>query len=117
MDEPFRDYGYFENKKDEKILCLNVNRTYLMNERPSLYECTRKYWRLNGNRAQHAELVFAFSQGHIVGVFKPIRWFLSKDYVGRWEFEGEQIKDSTYILMNISHLLEKRQNPVMYINM
>ena len=88
-----------------------------MCERPSLYECTRKYWRLNGNRAQNAELVFAIFQGYIVGVFKPTRWFLSEEYIGRWEFEGEEIEDSPYILMNISHLLGKRQNPVMYINM
>ena len=117
MEEPFRNYGLFENKKNEKILCLNVSRTYLLCERPTLYECTRKYWRLNGNRTQYAELVFAVSQGYIVGVFKPTRWFLSEEYIGRWEFEGEEIEDSPYILMNISHLLGKRQNPVMYINM
>ncbi len=117
MKEPFRDYGIFKNRMNEKILCLNVNRTYFLCERPNLYECTRKYWRLNGNRAQNAELIFAISQGYIVGVFKPTRWFLSEKYIGRWEFEGEQIKDSPYILMDISHLLGKRQNPVMYINM
>lgn len=114
MDEIFRDYVYFE---DKKILCLNVSRTHLLRERPSLYDCTRKYWRLNGNRAKNAEFVFAISQGVIVGVFKPAHWFPSKDYVGRWEFEGEQIINSPYILMNISHLLGKRQNPVTYINM
>ena len=103
--------------KNEKILCLNVSRTYLLSERPTLYDCTRKYWRLNGKRAQNAELVFAVSLGYIVGVFKPTHWFLSKEYIGRWEFEGEQIEDSPYLLMNISHLLGKRQNPVMYINM
>ncbi len=117
MDNPFREYSSFENKKNEKILCLNVTRTHLLCERPNLYECTRKYWRLNGNRAQNAELVFAVSQGYIVGVYKPTRWFLSEEYIGRWEFEGEEIEDSPYILMDISHLLGKRQNPVMYINM
>lgn len=117
MDDPFRDYGSFENRKNEKILCLNVTRTHLLCERPNLYECTRKYWRLNGNRAQNAELVFAVSQGSIVGVFKPTRWFLSEEYIGRWEFEGEQIEDSPYLLMDISHLLGNRQNPVMYVNM
>jgi hypothetical protein len=117
MKEAFRDYGLFKNKNNEKILCLNVSRTYLSSERPTLYECTRKYWKLNGNRAINAELVFAVSHGYIVGVFKPTRWFLSEEYIGRWEFEGEQIEDSPYIFMDISHLLVKRQNPVMYINM
>lgn len=117
MEKPFRDYGLFENKKNEKILCVNVSRTYLLHERPSLYECTRKYWRVNGERAQNAELVFAVSQGYIVGVFRPTRWYPSEEYIGRWEFEGEEIKDSPYILMDISHMTGKRQNPVMYINM
>ena len=42
---------------------------------------------------------------------------LSEEYIGRWEFEGEQIEDSPYLLMDISHLLGNRQNPVMYVNM
>lgn len=46
MEEPFKDYGEFENLGTEKIVCVNVSRTYLGGERESLYECTRKYWRL-----------------------------------------------------------------------
>lgn len=55
----------------------------------------------------------------IVGVFKPLIWHLTENakYVGRWEFEGEEIVDSPYLLMSISNLLGKRQNPVAYINM
>ena len=45
MEEPFKDYGEFENLGTEKIVCVNVSRTYLGGERESLYECTRKYWR------------------------------------------------------------------------
>ena len=84
-----------------------------------LYECVRKYWRLNGERAQKAEYVFAISSGYIVGVFKPTRWFLTdaKEYKGRWEFEGEEILDSPYLYMDISYIIGKRQNPVSYINM
>lgn len=48
MEEPFKDYGEFENLGTERIVCVNVSRTYLRGERESLYECTRKYWRLNG---------------------------------------------------------------------
>lgn len=49
MIEPFKDYGDFVNHKNERIICFNVSRTYLGCERPNLYECIRKYWRLNGN--------------------------------------------------------------------
>lgn len=37
------------------------------------YECTRKYWRLNGQRASKADLVFAVYSDYIVGDFKPYR--------------------------------------------
>lgn len=75
MIEPFRDYGNFVNLKNERIVCFNVSRTYLGGERPNLYECTRKYWRLNGQRASKADLVFAVYSDYIVGDFKPYRWF------------------------------------------
>lgn len=39
------------------------------------YECTRKYWRLNGQRASKADLVFTVCSDYIVGDFKPYRWF------------------------------------------
>ena len=119
MENVFRDYGRYENKSNNRIICFNVTRTYLLCERPNLYECVRKYWRLNGERAKKAEYVFAISSGYIVGVFKPAHWFLTdlNEYVGRWEFEGEEILDSPYLHMDISHLIGKRRNPVSYINM
>lgn len=118
-EKAFRDYGYFDNKNNDKIICLNVSKTYFQCERPNLYECVRKYWRLCGKRAQNADFVFAICSGYIVGVFKPTRWYLttSKEYEGRWEFEGEEIHGSPFVNMSISHLTFKRQNPVMYLNM
>ena len=119
IENIFQDYGSFENVNNDKIICFNVSKTYLQCERPNLYECTRKYWRLNGERAQNADLVFAVCSGYIIGVFKPIRWYptTSEKYKGRWEFDGEEIVDSPFINMDISHLTGRRQNPVMYLNM
>lgn len=108
-----------DNDSNNRIICFNVTHTYLDWERPCLYECVRKYWRLNGKRAKKAEYVFAVSSGYIVGVFKPTHCFLSNsdEYVGRWEFEGEDILYSPYLHMDISQLVGKRQNPISYINM
>ena len=119
MEDVFRDYGVFENVNNNRIVCLDVTRTYLLCERPNLYECTRKWWRLNGVRAQNAEFVFAICNGYIVGVYRPYRWFKTdnEQYAGRWEFEGESISDSPFINMSVSSLMRRRQNPVMYINM
>ena len=33
MEEPFKDYGEFENLGTERIVCVNVSRTYLRGER------------------------------------------------------------------------------------
>ena len=116
-NDPFRDRGNWDNPNNEKVLCLNVTRTSFSGERPNLYECTRKYWKLNGERAAKADLVFAVITGTIVGVFRPRKWYLSEEYPGRWEFVGEEIISSPYLFMSVSHILKKRQNPVMYINM
>lgn len=35
---------------NERIVCFNISRTWRNRERANLYECTRKYWRLNGER-------------------------------------------------------------------
>lgn|GEM_PF-107175 len=119
IENIFQDYGSFENVNNDKIICFNVSKTYLQCERPNLYECTRKYWRLNGERAQNADFAFAICSGYIIGVFRPTRWFLtsSKEYTGRWEFEGEEVENSPFLNMNISYLIGKNQNPVSYINM
>ena len=113
---PFAECGKWDNPNNEKVLCLNVSRTYLSMARPNLYECTRKCWRLNGKRAAKADLVFAVVTGTIVGVFKPRKWYPSEELANRWEFEGEEIPDSPYLFMSVSHIWGKRQNSVMYIN-
>ena len=52
-------------------------------------------------------------------VSKTYLWYptTSEKYKGRWEFDGEEIVDSPFINMDISHLTGRRQNPVMYLNM
>ena len=103
---------------NERIVCFNISRTWRNRERANLYECTRKYWRLNGERVRHADLVFAVYRGVVIGVFRPHSWHRTQcaKYAGRWEFEGEQLVDSPYLNLKIE-ALQKRQNPVLYINM
>ena len=117
MDKVFRNFGVFENKGNEKIIGFNITRSYLLHERPNIYECTRKYWRLDVKRAKNAELAFGICSGITIGVFKPLQWYQSEEYPGRWEFDGEEIDDSPYLNKDISALTGKRQNPVMYFNM
>ena len=103
---------------EDRIICINISQTYLSGERENVYECTRKYWRLNGYRAEKANIVLAIYRGVVVAVFKPHIWYLTKstEYSGRWEFEGEQIYDSPYINTSVRNLVKIGQNPIMYYN-
>ena len=54
---------------NERLICININKTYnrpntdYYGKRDNIYEATRKYWRLNGNRARTADYVLAVYQG------------------------------------------------------
>lgn len=111
----------------DRLLCININKTYnrpgadVYGKRDNIYEATRKYWRLNGNRARQADFVLATYQGIVRAVFKPIRWFISEKQFEtgeRWEFEGTEIFDSPYLNTSVKDYIKKgNQNPILYINM
>lgn len=120
MKEDSLDKDLFLNPNNDKIVCLNVTRSLVGTwNRTQLYQFTKRSWRLNVERAREADFVFAISNGIIQGVFKPYRWFPTTDekYKGRWEFEGEEVYDSPFIMMSVSHFKQGSRNPVMYINM
>lgn len=117
MDMVCHNYVIFESNGNEKIIGFNITKSYQRHERANIYECTRKYWRLDVRRAKNADLALGICSGIIIGVFKPLRWYKSEGYPGRWEFDGEEIENSPYLNMDISAFMGKRQNPVMYINM
>ncbi|MCQ2056789.1 MAG: hypothetical protein MJY75_01105 [Bacteroidaceae bacterium] len=68
----------------DRLICININKTYnhvdvdSYGTRDNKYEATRKYWKLNGNRAKQADYVLATYQGIVRAVFKPSRWYVSK---------------------------------------
>lgn len=72
MQRICQERGDFENTLNERIVCLKIGKSYETNGK-SLYECVQKYWKVNGNRVQRADWVFAIAKGYIVGVFKPLR--------------------------------------------
>jgi hypothetical protein len=105
----------------DRIVCVNISRTFDNNERESDYDRARHYWRIDKSKADKANLVFAVVHGRVQAVFKPTQpWYLCEDYVGkskRYGFEGEQIFDSPYIGMSLDGIINTHcQNPVGYIN-
>lgn len=110
----------------DRIMCININKTYKPGSdyygvRENIYEATRKYWRVNINRARNADIVLSVYQGVVRAAFKPLEWRISevKFATGdRWEFTGVEIPDSKYLNMSIKEYIKKgNQNPILYINM
>lgn len=111
----------------DKLICININKTYNRPDvdqygtRDNIYEATRKYWRLNGERAKRADYVLSTYQGIVRAVFKPIRWMVSEKTFNtgnRWEFEGTEILDSPYLNTSVKSIIHHgNQNPILYINM
>ena len=111
----------------DRLICININKTYnhvdvdSYGTRDNIYEATRKYWKLNGNRAKQADYVLATYQGIVRAVFKPSRWFVSKKQFEsgpRWEFDGVEVPDSPYLNTSVKDYIRPgNQNPIFYINM
>ena len=102
---------------NDRFVCININKTYNNGERENIYEATRKYWKMNGERAKSATYVLSLYRGIVIAVFKPTRWYLSKEYEGRWEFEGKEIEDSPYLHKSVKNIITCGQNPITYYNM
>lgn len=113
--------------KGEKLLCININRTYdnpgsdYYGKRDNIYEATRKYWKVNGNRAKMADYVLSVYHGIVRAVFKPKEWHISDvkfESGNRWEFTGTEVKDSPYMNVSVKEYIKHgNQNPIFYINM
>lgn len=111
----------------DRLICININKTYnrekvdVYGARENIYEATRKYWKLNGNRARQADYVLATYQGIVRAVFKPMKWYVSERFFEtgkRWEFEGVEVADSPYLNTSVKdYIRQGNQNPIFYINM
>lgn len=121
------DCGDIIINPNDKLVCININKTYdnpdadFYGKRESIYEATRKYWKLNGNRARQADYVLAVYHGIVRAVFVPKEWKISDvtfDSGNRWEFVGEEVVNSPYLNKSIkAYVNQGAQNPIKYINL
>ncbi len=98
---------------DETLLLVSLNRTFDYKKakktpdvyvRPSLYDATRKYWRISKNRINSIKYVLGVYKGIVRSVYEPTQWFETNvDEKGnpykhtRYYFEGKEIADSPYL--------------------
>ena len=99
----------------DRIICVKVGKI----RRENLYEMTRKYWKVNINRARKATHVLAIVDGRVEAVYVPTKWIFTENtrYLGRCEFLGVEDKQTTYIGKSVTSFYGKSQNPLKYINM
>ena len=70
---------------EDCIMCVKVGKV----KRENLYEMTRKYWKVDINRARKATHVLAI----VEEVYNPVNWKYTEDpkHIGRCEFLGVYI--------------------------
>jgi hypothetical protein len=101
---------------NDRILCVKVGKVL----RENLYEMTRKYWKVDFNRAKKATHVLAVINGIVKAVFIPREWTLTDDpaHKGRCEFTGVEDDNSIYVGKDVKGFYKQGcSNPVRYINM
>jgi uncharacterized protein len=107
-----------------KVIMITINRT--VNE-TSIYEATRHAWKIDKEKAKHAEFIFSVVRGMIVGVFVPEIWLEAttlnfpgrEDRPGRIGFEGREADSKIlkiYVGKRIPGEYRKRgaANPIRY---
>ena len=111
------DCAEIKPSPNDRFVGININKTYNNGERDNIYEATRKYWKMNGERAKSATYVLSLYRGIVRAVFKPTRWYKSQEYEGRWEFDGIEVNDSPYLHKSVKNIMNYGQNPITYYNL
>ena len=108
----------------DRVLTININGTYNRNYegKESIYEATRKSWKLSPRRAEKVQYVLSEYRGVVRAIFVPEKWEHEKDNDKRWLFEGYEITEQNnpeiYHRYINKHLPKAKgaQNPIHYYN-
>lgn len=90
-----------------------------INESGSIYEATRKHWRVNFKRVNKIPYVLASLNGVVVDVFQVERWYISPLVPESCMFDGEQAPESIRNLfvnkrLPSSYMKKGMASPVLY---
>lgn len=103
----------------KKVMAVNISKTYPTRHEPdgrgSTYECSRKFWKVSLKRAESVDFVLAISDGKPVAVYRPVRWGASSQ-PGKYEFEGEKVRENPLAGVNAESVFAGRSNPVRYFD-
>ena len=100
----------FENFKNSYKATINndISNHYICE---NITECIRKYWNIPNDKADAATHILGCYKGIVMEVIQITSYSTSEnDFPGRKIFEGEEIKDSLYIRMDIHNLFSTLAN-------
>ena len=108
-----------EIKTTERLIFVNIKNSYeamINNDKSSPYyrenikECTRKYWHIAETKAKAATHILGCYKEIVKEVIKITSFTYSDDYLGRKIFEGEELRESEYLGMDIHNIFGKLSN-------
>jgi hypothetical protein len=106
---------------DDPVLLININKLYNREMTATeLYEATRKYWKINVNRASKSAFICSVFRGIIREVYSLDEWLPSKQESGRYIFYGKVAQSSKrdkYLHKSVTQYWRQgSQNPIKYVN-
>ncbi len=100
----------------DKLIFVNIKRSYealIKDEkadpyyRENLKECTRKYWKISNKKAEAATHILGCYKGIVKEVIKISSF---NEHLGRKIFEGDDLKNSKYIGIDIRDIFSTLVN-------
>lgn len=122
LDELKIKYEAQKAEITEPMILININNQFRRDMTyKELYEATRKYWKVNLDRAVKARLICSVYRGIIREVYILKEWQIAKDYDGRKLFIGKIAPDilrDQYRFKSVASYWSKRGgiNPIRYVH-
>ena len=112
----------------ERLLLVSLNRSFDSTKaigiykRTDEYDATRKYWRINIDRAKKVDYVLGVYKGIVCTVYKPSAWesYTHADdgtpfKTRRYGFVGEKVPESPYLNTSVAEYPFGRGGVITYI--
>jgi len=111
LSENSADKLIFVNIRNSYEAMQNADRTHPL-FRSSLYDCTRKYWLVNEEKANVVTHILGCYKGKVIEVIHIHNFYteLTGEFAGRKVFEGSEQTDSPYMDMDLHEIFDSLAN-------
>lgn len=84
-----------------------IIKDYWLNQRNSIYDCTRSAWKLDPNKAKNYPYVLSVAGGIVREVYEVTEWHYCESRSGRAEFTGERAEPAVQKIFEGKRIPEK----------